>query len=63
MNDRAFDVGHFIMGLVFIGIGVAFLLDRLDVWSPRLDVLLPAGVIAIGIAVLLGALMNRARTQ
>jgi hypothetical protein len=47
MNDRAFDLGHFIMGLVFIGIGTAFLLDRLDVWTPRLDVL--------------GALVNRSR--
>ena len=61
MNERRFDVGQFVMGLIFIGIGTAFLLDRLDIWTPRFDVLLPAAVIAIGIAVLLGALLNRSR--
>ena len=61
MSERRFDVGHFVMGLVFIGIGVAFLLERLDLWTPRFDVLLPAAVIAIGVAVLLGALLNRSR--
>ena len=63
MNERRFETSSFLIGLVFIGIGVAFLLDRLDVWSPRLDVLLPAAVIGIGVAVLLGALINRSRAE
>ena len=61
MNERRFDISAFVAGLVFIGIGVAFLLDRLDVWDLQMDLLLPLTVIGMGAAVLLGAVANRSR--
>ena len=61
MNERRFDISAFVAGLVFIGIGVAFLLDRLDVWDLQMDLLLPLTVIGMGAAVLLGAVVNRSR--
>ena len=43
-----------VMGVFFLVAGVAFLLDRLDVWSFRVRYLLPVLLIALGIAVLIG---------
>jgi hypothetical protein len=42
------------MGLFFVAIGVAFLLDRLGAWTIRAEYLPPLLLIALGIAVLLG---------
>jgi hypothetical protein len=42
------------MGVFFLVVGVAFLLDRLDVWNLRVRYLLPVLLIALGIAVLIG---------
>jgi len=41
-------------GLFFVVAGIAFLLDRLDVWDVRARYLLPALLIAAGVAVLVG---------
>jgi hypothetical protein len=43
-----------VMGVFFLVAGVAFLLDRLDVWNLRVRYLLPVLFIALGIAVLIG---------
>lgn len=43
-----------VFGAFFVLAGVAFLLERLDVWELRLRHLAPALLIALGIAVLLG---------
>jgi hypothetical protein len=44
-----------VFGVFFVVVGVAFLLDRLDVWTIRARYLAPILLIAFGMAVLLGA--------
>jgi len=44
-----------VAGVFFIVAGVAFLLERLDVWELEIRTLAPALLIALGIIVLLGA--------
>jgi hypothetical protein len=46
-------------GLFFVAVGVAFLLDRLDVWTIRARYLPPIVLIALGVAVLVGARRSR----
>lgn len=58
MNERHFDVGAFLAGLVFATLGVLFLLDALDVAQFRFEVVLPAILIALGIAVIAGAMLR-----
>jgi hypothetical protein len=41
-------------GLFFIVAGIAFLLDRLDVWTLRGRYVLPVLLIVLGTAILLG---------
>lgn len=41
-------------GIFFIVAGVAFLLDRLDVWTLRARYVLPLLLIVLGAAILLG---------
>lgn len=41
-------------GVFFIAAGVAFLLDRLDVWDLRARYVLPLVLILVGVAILLG---------
>jgi len=43
-----------IFGVFFIAAGVAFLLDRLDVWDLRARYLFPLLLIVLGVAILLG---------
>ena len=43
-----------VFGIFFIVSGVAFLLDRLNLWDLRVRYLAPVLLIALGIAVLLG---------
>jgi hypothetical protein len=51
------------MGVFFLVAGVAFLLDRLDVWNLRVRYLLPVLLIALGIAVLIGGRPPRTRER
>jgi hypothetical protein len=46
-------------GLFFVAVGVAFLLDRLDVWTIRARYLPPIVLIALGVVVLVGARRSR----
>jgi len=43
-----------VWGLFFIVAGIAFLLDRLDVWTLRARYVLPLLLIVLGAAILLG---------
>lgn len=43
-----------VWGLFFIVAGIAFLLDRLDVWTLRARYVLPVLLIVLGVAILLG---------
>lgn len=53
------DRGSIAFGLFFVAVGVAFLLDRLDVWTIRARYLPPIVLIALGVAVLVGARRSR----
>ena len=46
-------------GIAFVVAGVAFLLERLEVWDLEPDMLLPAVLIGVGLAVLLGGRAGR----
>ncbi len=54
MNDKPINRGSIIAGIFFILVGAAFLLQELDVWTLRAVYVLPALLIAIGVAVILG---------
>jgi hypothetical protein len=43
-----------VWGLFFIAAGIAFLLDRLDIWTLRARYVLPVLLIVLGAAILLG---------
>lgn len=45
----------FVSGLLFILVGLAYLLYALDVWDVRLWRLWPVFVIALGVVILIGA--------
>lgn len=46
--------GTFVSGIVFILVGLAYVLQALDVWNIRVWRLWPVFVIALGIVVLIG---------
>jgi lipopolysaccharide export LptBFGC system permease protein LptF len=48
------DRSAIVFGVFFVVVGVAFLLDRLDLWTIRARYLPPIVLIAFGVAVLLG---------
>ena len=54
MADRRIDRTSVVFGVFFVLVGVAYLLDRLDVWTVRARYLPPIVLIALGVAVLLG---------
>jgi hypothetical protein len=59
MNGASFSASATIIGLLFVALGVVFLLDALDLWRARLDVLLPVFVIALGAALIVSAMRRR----
>ena len=50
-------------GVLFVVLGVVFLLDALDVWDARAAVVLPVLVIGLGLALLAGALRGSDRAR
>lgn len=54
------DLSSVVMGLLFIGLGTAFLLDRLDIVTLDFAVVWPVVLIGLGLSVLVGA-TRRAR--
>lgn len=59
MIRERLDTDGVIAGLIFIALGVAFLLDRLDVWDLRFEVIWPAVLVGVGVLIVLGALLRR----
>lgn len=55
MADRGADRSAIVWGIAFILAGVAFLLDRLDVWTIEPELFAPLVLILIGLGVLAGA--------
>jgi uncharacterized membrane protein YozB (DUF420 family) len=51
MNDRV-DHAALVAGVVFVVLGVAFLLDQLDVWEVRLAPLLAVVLIGLGLTMM-----------
>ena len=54
MAEQGSNRAALVLGVFFIVAGVAFLLEWLDVWELKLRHLVPALLIALGVAVLLG---------
>jgi cytochrome c oxidase subunit IV len=54
MAERGTNRTAVVWGIFFVLAGIAFLLDRLDVWDLRGRYLIPMLLIAVGAAVLLG---------
>lgn len=54
MADGGTNRSAVIFGVFFIVAGVAFLLDRLDVWDFQARYVLPLVLILLGVAILLG---------
>jgi LiaI-LiaF-like transmembrane region len=52
---RDLDRGAIVFGVFFVVVGVAFLLDRLSVWTIHARYVPPILLIAFGVAVLLGS--------
>lgn len=59
MTTHRPDVTGIAAGLLFVALGAVFLLDRLDVWDVRLDVVWPAALVGVGALIVLGALFRR----
>lgn len=56
--------GTMLAGVVYLILGVAFILEALDVWTVRLAdlrLLLPGALVVIGIAVIIGTVGQRDR--
>lgn len=58
MSARRPDSGGIVAGVLFLLVGVVFLLDELDVWTIRLSYVLPLVLIGLGLALLLGWLVS-----
>jgi membrane-bound ClpP family serine protease len=65
VNDaRTYNRTALLAGLIFVVLGVVFLLEQLDVFELRAAYVWPVVLIAIGVAVLLGGLSSlRSRDQ
>lgn len=48
-------LGRIVLGLLLVAGGIGWLLQRLDVWSPRWEVVAPAALIVVGIACVVAA--------
>jgi len=61
VNDRPYHRGSVIWGLIFIVLGVLFLLDQLDVLELRAAYILPVVLIVIGATFLISGAASRRR--
>jgi len=53
------DVGGMLAGVVFVLLGTLFLLAELEMLTLRADLVLPGVMVALGAAMVLGALFRR----
>jgi hypothetical protein len=58
MNDRM-SFGAVVTGALFVALGVLFMLDAFDIARVRADVVLSLAVIALGLAMIAGAIWRR----
>jgi hypothetical protein len=58
---RRVDRLSLVVGVLFVLIGVVFLLDALEVWRLRVDYLVPLALIVLGLVVLASAWPLRSR--
>ena len=58
MNDDGFSIGGFVAGALFTALGVLFMLRAFDLVDIRFDIVLSVAVIALGIALVAGALVR-----
>jgi membrane protein DedA with SNARE-associated domain len=63
MNGRDFNRGSVIWGLIFIVLGVLFLLDQLDVFDLKAAYIFPVVLIVIGATFLVSGATSRRRTE
>lgn len=63
MNGRAWHTGSVVWGLIFIVLGVLFLLEQLDVFDLRASYIFPVVLIVIGLTVLVGGTITRRRSE
>ena len=61
MSGRQVDLTAAVAGVLFVALGVAFLLDGLDVWEVRPALVLAAALVVLGGALVLGALLRQRR--
>jgi membrane protein DedA with SNARE-associated domain len=59
LNGRDFHHGSVIWGLIFIVLGVLFLLDQLDVFDLKAAYILPVVLIVIGVTFLVSGAASR----
>lgn len=63
MNDRGYHRGSVIWGLIFIVLGVLFLLDQLDVLDLKAAYIFPIVLIVIGATFLVSGAAARRRPE
>ena len=63
MNGRSYHRGSVIWGLIFIVLGVLFLLDQLDVFDLKAAYIFPVVLIIIGAVFLVSGAATRRRTE
>lgn len=56
--ERRFDFGAALAGLVFVVLGVLFILEAVDAADFRFEVILPAAAIALGFALIVGSMVR-----
>ena len=54
MSARGPDTGGIVAGVLFLVAGVVFLLNEIDVWTIRLNYVLPLVLLGLGLALLIG---------
>ena len=62
MSGRHVDLTAAVAGALFVALGVAFLLDGLEVWEVPPALVLAATLVVLGGALLLGALLRHERS-
>ena len=60
-SGRRVDRLSLVVGVLFVLVGVVFLLDALEVWRLRVDYLVPLALIVLGLVVLASAWPLRSR--
>ena len=59
MIGREFHVTSAVIGLVFMVLGVLFLLDQLDVIALEARYVVPAFIVGLGLAIMAGSFVRR----